>query len=373
VDEGSASSRYEAVLANAAAISRWAACPLLVASIVSPGEGAQWLRLVAAATGCYSLVSGVAYWRRRRTRPGAALADLVVYAAALCAGAVAQAPDTVGLRIYNHVSMVVLVLGVSPWPLWAAVAAGGALGGASMIALVFLSGTRQESWYALPDALVLVEVTLIAWVVAAMFRRLGRRADEARLAAFAQAGAEARERQRAALAARLQGEMTGLLRDLTEPGIVADERLREQLRADVDWLDEHFDLRAKPSADLKDELARLTTEKAGRGLSIGTRIPDRLPPLSAEQVEALVGAAREALNNVAEHAGTADALLDLRWDRSGVTVVIRDEGRGFDPATVVRGVGLDGSIRGRLAEVGGEADIASRPGQGTVVTLWIRN
>ncbi|HEX3590219.1 MAG TPA: ATP-binding protein [Pseudonocardiaceae bacterium] len=102
-----------------------------------------------------------------------------------------------------------------------------------------------------------------------------------------------------------------------------------------------------------------------------SELPGDLP---AQVVDAFSGASREALNNVAAHAGTDRAFLTARADDgNGVTVTIVDQGKGFDPATTPRGRGLADSITGRMADVGGEALVDSMPGQGTRVELrWQR-
>jgi signal transduction histidine kinase len=53
-----------------------------------------------------------------------------------------------------------------------------------------------------------------------------------------------------------------------------------------------------------------------------------------------------------------------------VQITVRDEGAGFDQDDVpAERLGLRVSIRERLAKVGGLARIASRPGEGTTVTI----
>jgi signal transduction histidine kinase len=87
--------------------------------------------------------------------------------------------------------------------------------------------------------------------------------------------------------------------------------------------------------------------------------------------DALHGAAGEALRNAGAHAGVRDVTVTARSDSSGgVEVVIRDCGRGFDPARVEPGkAGLRNSVFRRLQDVGGDAKVLSAPGQGTTVTL----
>ena len=61
----------------------------------------------------------------------------------------------------------------------------------------------------------------------------------------------------------------------------------------------------------------------------------------------------------------------LDRDGDGATVTVNDDGSGFDPSSVTEGIGWTRSIRGRLAEVGGRADVRSTPGGGCEVTLWV--
>ena len=89
-------------------------------------------------------------------------------------------------------------------------------------------------------------------------------------------------------------------------------------------------------------------------------------------LQAWSGALTECVTNIARHADVdaADVVLGLT-DDALVTVVV-DEGVGFEPADVVAGsLGLAGSVRERLVEVGGDARVWSRPGEGTVVELLV--
>ncbi len=122
----------------------------------------------------------------------------------------------------------------------------------------------------------------------------------------------------------------------------------------------------------------------------------RVPP---EASEAILGAVRQALVNSVAHAGAAArrvVTVDLvpapvsppevglegglaattrtpaqPVSRRGLSVVVADDGVGFDPETVPASrMGLTTSIRDRLAAVpGGSAQIVSAPGQGTTVTV----
>jgi anti-sigma regulatory factor (Ser/Thr protein kinase) len=87
------------------------------------------------------------------------------------------------------------------------------------------------------------------------------------------------------------------------------------------------------------------------------------------EAAALVGAAREALNNVHKHAHATSVLVRCETTADGTQVIVRDDGVGIDLARLVAGVGLRHSIIDRMTGVGGHADVASAPGHGTLVTL----
>lgn len=98
------------------------------------------------------------------------------------------------------------------------------------------------------------------------------------------------------------------------------------------------------------------------------------PAVSGPVSAAVAGAVREALANVAAHAGTGEAWVSIQSagpaDADWLRVVVRDQGNGFDPDRVDRArLGLRRSITERAAESGGHAAIWSVPGQGTEVTL----
>lgn len=61
-------------------------------------------------------------------------------------------------------------------------------------------------------------------------------------------------------------------------------------------------------------------------------------------------------------------LLEVEHDV--VTLTVRDDGPGFDAARLAEAaaagrMGVTRSIRGRIAELGGEAALTTAPGQGT--------
>jgi signal transduction histidine kinase len=83
----------------------------------------------------------------------------------------------------------------------------------------------------------------------------------------------------------------------------------------------------------------------------------------------MVAATREALTNVRKHARAEQVVVTCHVTAGVATVVVQDDGIGFDPASTRRGAGLRDSVVGRMVRAGGSATIASRPGEGTRVTL----
>jgi len=91
-----------------------------------------------------------------------------------------------------------------------------------------------------------------------------------------------------------------------------------------------------------------------------------------EALAALGAATREALVNAAKHSGAAAADLYTEVTPERVSVFVRDRGKGFDPATVPSDRrGLADSVAGRLARLGGTAEVRSAAGEGTEVELML--
>jgi signal transduction histidine kinase/ligand-binding sensor domain-containing protein len=109
-------------------------------------------------------------------------------------------------------------------------------------------------------------------------------------------------------------------------------------------------------------------------------VPLHLPhwPITAEMRHNVFLAFKEALHNVIKHSGAREVSIFLVTDDHGFTLSVRDNGKGFDPATIApptgRGNGLK-NMRQRLEKMGGRFEIHSTPGAGTeikfVVTLPI--
>ena len=102
-------------------------------------------------------------------------------------------------------------------------------------------------------------------------------------------------------------------------------------------------------------------------------VPDDVPRLKAATVAAVAGAVGEALINAGKHGAATRVTIyaEPSDEDGGLFCSVKDDGGGYDPAAVPDGVGLSRSVRGRMAEVGGRADVVSAPGFGTEVRLWV--
>jgi signal transduction histidine kinase len=80
--------------------------------------------------------------------------------------------------------------------------------------------------------------------------------------------------------------------------------------------------------------------------------------------------AQEALNNALKHAEATTISVALRTANGNVELEITDNGKGFQPEAIrdQGGMGMV-SIRERVATLGGEYSITSKPDEGTRV--WI--
>jgi signal transduction histidine kinase len=89
-----------------------------------------------------------------------------------------------------------------------------------------------------------------------------------------------------------------------------------------------------------------------------------------DDVQALLGAAREATVNAAKWSGATVISIYAEVEPEAVSLYVRDRGRGFDPSTVPADrKGLSESVHARMVRRGGSADVRRLPGEGTEIRL----
>ncbi len=115
---------------------------------------------------------------------------------------------------------------------------------------------------------------------------------------------------------------------------------------------------------LRDELQAFQVRT---GVQVSLRVSGQEADLTAEEAQTMYRIAEEALSNVERHAAAQNVTVHLACGTDRVDLVIRDDGVGFDPATVdPERYGLTG-MRERAALVGATLAVHSRPGGGTEI------
>lgn len=107
---------------------------------------------------------------------------------------------------------------------------------------------------------------------------------------------------------------------------------------------------------------------AREGIDVRVEGPSTVPGLSSEEGTELFRVVVEAINNAVKHAAPSTVLAELTQDRDGsLTVLVSDDGTGFDPTQRSPGhLGLT-SMEERVSRLGGTLEIDSSPGRPTSV------
>jgi signal transduction histidine kinase len=115
-------------------------------------------------------------------------------------------------------------------------------------------------------------------------------------------------------------------------------------------------------------LQALAREVTARGLPVEVHLEDFSLPDGA--AIGLYRICQEALSNALHHAGASCAIITLSRDGNEVTLMVADDGHGFDPAAARRRAGRFGLLGmvERAEALGGHLAVESAPGEGTRVT-----
>ncbi len=93
-------------------------------------------------------------------------------------------------------------------------------------------------------------------------------------------------------------------------------------------------------------------------------------PLSIGGKQTLLRILQEALANIARHSDGTHISIRLSSQGDEVVMVVKDNGKGFSPDEVRRGIGLN-SMNERAESLGGSMELASAPGEGTSISVRI--
>ncbi|MFE2634185.1 sensor histidine kinase [Streptomyces scopuliridis] len=252
---------------------------------------------------------------------------------------------------------------------------------AAAYAVTAVTQLGEPVWNAVPNSVPYLANAGVAWAVARALRRTGRELDIATDTAMVKEAELAAERERVRHARLLHDRVLQTLETLAREPWITDPGLHAHVRAEAVWL-RGFVRGERPvtgNGDLASGLAGLAEDMARIGQTVEVHTAQlrsaseraATATVPAEVADALVEATREALTNVVKHAGTARAVVRAELAGGAVMVSVLDNGTGFDPATLPPGSGLDGSVRDRVAGVGGRVTIDSAPGAGTYVEMRV--
>jgi signal transduction histidine kinase len=330
-----------------------------------------------ALVGVESAILVIVCLRAGRIRAGWVGLDVVFCTAGLVASAVLSAPSgflTWANFMYPFTIITSFGIGAGVRRLPAVIGMTTVL--AAGYFLSALLAHHDPLWNVLPDSLTYYANVVVAWAVARHLLAGGRELDDNRAEAVSRATELARERERARHARMLHDRVLQTLETLARGRWLDDPDFRTHIAGEAAWLRALVE-GADPGQerDLLTALQLLVHRNIGLGLRVELnssqlRDTDRWwRDLPADVVDAVVDATQEALTNVAKHSGVTTAVLRASTDGTHLAVSVLDHGCGFEPGTAHRGIGLDRSIRARMAELGGEARIESAPGAGTYVEL----
>ncbi len=160
---------------------------------------------------------------------------------------------------------------------------------------------------------------------------------------------------------------------------VEDLELRTMLTESVERLDNaiselrRFIFGLRPPVwsgrNLRTELADLIGQLSDSYETIvDLQVPSDLRTIDPGTVETAVQLVREGVSNALRHSGCQAVTVSIDTVDTDLMMLIADDGVGFDPATVNRGMGLDNMTQ-RSADVGGSVDIRSQVGAGTTISI----
>ena len=114
-----------------------------------------------------------------------------------------------------------------------------------------------------------------------------------------------------------------------------------------------------------------TNEFAARtGIECMLSVPAAELALDGEQATEFFRIFQECLTNVMRHAEAKSVRVSLCEAENDLCLVVADDGKGFSESELSGSLGLLG-MKERAQVCGGSLDIASSPGNGTVITVSV--
>jgi signal transduction histidine kinase len=160
-----------------------------------------------------------------------------------------------------------------------------------------------------------------------------------------------------------------------------DDRMTARLRADIatltsaEWSREAAETTIvdDQDSDLRNRIMVMMSDLQWRGLTVHvTGSGSGIYRLAPEVATALIDSIRACLENVLRHSGANVAEVDLAYTDAELTVIVSDQGEGFDPAAIPGDrLGVRFSVIDRIRTAGGTTKIWSAPGAGTSIMIRV--
>jgi signal transduction histidine kinase len=155
----------------------------------------------------------------------------------------------------------------------------------------------------------------------------------------------------------------------TRQRIGSARRMAESALAEV----RHLAHRMRPARLEERGLTAAIRDMAGQsGFPVRVQVDPQLDPFPTLDPTVTVGVYRivqEALANAARHSGAAVAHVSIGMRDRNLSIMVSDEGRGFDPGVAIDpGIGIAGMYE-RAELLGGRLSLHSAAGRGTRVVL----
>jgi len=256
-----------------------------------------------------------------------------------------------------------LLVGAALSSLAQALAVSGVLAAAfAVVAVIPVFGDVAWRMTGIANALAFPGMAAVAFLVSRFVRDLASAADIARK----RVAELERDRSRALvhdLLVYLQLDRFAEADDQARAVMIAQAQAKhQQLRSYVDGTTHSRNLEERVGAvlELHPSLAVRTEIETGRDVR-----------LAEEALEQLERALDTALANVEQHAPGANVVVSVRPEPGHLAATVRDDGPGFDAASIRQGFGIGDVLGRQLAGIGGSGRVESSPGAGTVVRIVI--
>ncbi|MCF6524638.1 sensor histidine kinase [Streptomyces sp. JJ36] len=328
-------------------------------SVLMYGTVRAHRRLPERATWCDVLATGCLLPFVAMEWGGAGEASSLAWVTLL--GGSASAAAAVALTRLAAVVTAVALLGVTHTAAYLAVDAPWNVTGGHLNSLVFSAVLARVFWWYLG--------------------REGDRLDTANRRALAAEVLRAKDAERVAHYRALHDTVLATLTALSQGGVDANSpEVRRRCARDAAYLRRLVarggSAAEEPGTDVFAALEEAVRSAESLGLRV-TAMYHGKPSVPGHVVQAVAAAVTEAFNNVHRHAGTEHAFLTVTGLAGSLTATVVDRGRGFlsggAPEGTPGGFGLHRSVHARMREIGGWAEVDSRPGEGVQVALrWPR-